>query len=258
MGASGTERPDRELVQLATVIAEDLALLAGVQDRELDLESIELMHELGFPRCLHFTPRGELAGEAFTVLEEAMRALRSPDTEVLDELAADYADIYLNHSIQASPLESVWLDEEGLTMQEPMFQIREWYRRFGMAAENWRVRSDDHLVLQLQFLSRLIGGRVNGSLSRPERLAEAARFIDEHLLRWIEEFARRVAARCGTPLYAGVAMLTAAYLDELRDVLAELLGEPRPTAEEIEERMKPKPEAVEVPLTYMPGAAPSW
>lgn len=257
MGASGTERPDQELVQLATVIAEDLALLAGIQDRELDLESIELMHELGFPLCLHFTPRGELAGEAFTVLKEAMHALRSPDTEVLDELAADYADIYLNHSIQASPLESVWLDEEGLTMQEPMFQVREWYRRFGMAAENWRVRSDDHLVLQLLFLSRLLSGS-DDKYSQAERLTEAARFMDEHLLRWIEPFARRVAARCGTPLYAGVAMLTAAYLNELRDVLAELLGEPRPTAEEIEERMKPKPEAVEVPLTYMPGTAPSW
>lgn len=258
MVAAKTGASTDTLAQMLEVIAEDLGLLAGVQDRELDREAIAILRRLQFPACLHFTPERELGGEAFTVLGQAMQALADPGPEVLDELAADYADIYLNHSIQASPLESVWLDEEGLTMQEPMFQVREWYRRFGMAVENWRVRSDDHLVLQLQFLSRLIGGQVAGDLSREERLAEAARFLDEHLLRWIESFARRVAGRCGTPFYAGVAMLTAAYLDELRDVLAELLNEPRPSAEEIEARMKPKPEVVEVPLTYMPGTAPSW
>ena len=258
MATENAEESVGTLGHLLEVIAEDLGLLAGVQDRELGHEAIQALQQLQFPGCLHFPPERELGSEAITVLGQAMQVLLDPSPEVLDELAADYADIYLNHSIQASPLESVWLDEEGLTMQEPMFQVREWYSRFGMAVENWRIRSDDHLVLQLQFLSHLIGGRVNGGLSREERLAEAARFLDEHLLRWIEEFARRVAGRCGTPFYAGVAMLTAAYLDELRDVLAELLGEPRPTAEEIEERMKPKPEVVEVPLTYMPGTAPSW
>lgn len=258
MADTNPEGRDDTLTNLAGVIAEDLGLLAGIQDRELDDEAITVLQQLSFPACLHFTPERELGSEAFTILGQAMQALSNPGPEVLDELAADYADIYLNHSIQASPLESVWLDEEGLTMQEPMFQVREWYSRFGMAAENWRVRSDDHLVLQLQFLSRLIEGQVEGGLSRTERLGEAARFLDEHLLRWIEEFARRVAGRCGTPFYAGVAMLTAAYLDELRDLLAELLGEARPTAEEIEARMKPKQDVVEVPLTYMPGAAPSW
>jgi hypothetical protein len=49
-----------------------------------------------------------------------------------------------------------------------------------------------------------------------------------------------------------------AYVDELRDVLSDILGAPRPTREEIEERLKPKPEANEVPLKYMPGATPSW
>jgi len=39
------------------------------------------------------------------------------------QLAADFAAIYLNHSIQASPCESVWLDEEGLMRQQPMFKV---------------------------------------------------------------------------------------------------------------------------------------
>jgi hypothetical protein len=68
-----------------------------------------------------------------------------------------------------------------------------------------------------------------------------------------------VAKRCETRLYAGLAQLTAAYLDELRDLLAQILGRPRPTAEEIEERMRPM---VAIPVAppgpYLPGTGPTW
>ena len=31
--------------------------------------------------------------------------------------------------------ESAWMDEDGLIMQEPMFQIREWYARYGIVGD---------------------------------------------------------------------------------------------------------------------------
>ena len=84
--------------------------------------------------------------------------------------------------------------------------------------------------------------------------------MDEHLLRWIDRFADQVAARCATPYFAGVAALTAAYVDELRDLLAEILEEPRPSAEEIEARMQPEKPATAcgAPAPYVPGAGPGW
>ena len=69
--------------------------------------------------------------------------------ESLDRLAADYADIYLTNGLRASPCESVWLDEDGLVMQGPMFDVRACYSRHGLAVPDWRRRSDDHLVHQL-------------------------------------------------------------------------------------------------------------
>lgn len=53
-------------------------------------------------------------------------------------------------------------------------------------------------------------------------------------------FASRVAGRCESAFYAGLVLLVAQYLDELRDLLAQIVAEPRPSAEEIEQRMKPK------------------
>jgi len=250
---SATENVDNML----DMLAQDLDLLARLHDRELDGEAIATLQAIDFPDCLALVLPEKRAVDATLLLNDTLHRLKNPKVETLDDLAADYADIYLNHGLQASPCESVWLDEDGLIMQEPMFQIRDWYLRYELAAEDWRVRPDDHLSLQLQFMAHLLH-QADIAESSVSTLIDLACFMDEHPLRWLDDFAQRVAQRCATPFYAGLAMLTASYLDSLREFLVLMLDQPRPTAEEVEERMKPKPEPVEVPLTYMPGTEPSW
>ena len=246
-----------EISKTLDILAEDLQLLARLHDREMDDDALGALRSVGFPACLALDLEDARGQDARTLLDQSLNRLRDAGEAELDELAADFADIYLNHSIQASPFESVWLDEDGLAMQQPMFQIREWYARTGLAAENWRTRSDDHLALQLQFLAHLISAA--GKSGQPhETLQDLARFLDEHPLRWVDEFSHRVVQRCGTDFYAGCAMLTASYLEALRSLLELLLDQPRPSAEEIEQRMHPKAEPMEVPLTYMPGTSASW
>jgi TorA maturation chaperone TorD len=148
----------------------------------------------------------------------------------------------------------VWIDEEGLVLQEPTFLVRQCYKRHGLAVHNWRKRPDDHLVVELHFIELLLA-----RAQRPE-LEEIAQFMDEHLLRWLPNFAMRVSSRCETPFYAGAALLTLAYCEELRDVIAELLGKARPSAEEIEARPKPmrRVEVKPISTPYFPGKSPSW
>jgi TorA maturation chaperone TorD len=240
------------LGRFRAAVALDLMTLAPLHDRELDSSVIEALRRDAFPGGLALVMASELGGAAMATLDAAVRQLAS-DARGVDELAADFAAIYLTHGYGASPCESVWLDEEGLAMQQPMFQVRRFYAQHGMRVPDWRKRTDDHLVYQLQFLAGLL------EAGQPDALAEAARFLDEHALRWVPMFAQRVAARAATPFYAGLAMLTAAYLEELRDVLALILDAPRPSAEEIERRMKPpREEILPMPTTYVPGAAPSW
>jgi len=239
------------------VVAEDLLGLAVLHNAELDAERIAELKGTAFPGGLGLKLESDRGTEAMELMRLAVSELPAVDErEALDALAVDYADIYLTYKLRVSPCESVWMDEDGLIMQEPMFQIREWYKQYGLAAQNWRERTDDHLVLQLQFIGHLIGHGDD-----LEHLPEAARFMDEHLLRWILPFAERVAGRAGTPFYAGLAALTAMYVEELRDLLADLLGEPRPTAEEIEDRMKSQQEEGEfkdIPIVSVPSNTPSW
>ena len=81
--------------------------------------------------------------------------------------------------------------------------------------------------------------------------------LDEHLLRWIDGFASRVVARSGSDFYSSLAVLTAAWLDTLRTLIASHLGESRPASEAIESRLKPRVRENVVPLSFMPGLGPT-
>lgn len=233
----------------------DFLELAVLHDRELTADLLEELHTVDFPLSLSVQLQKEAGQQACEILQNALKELPKPiDKDTLDELAADYAAIYLNHAFSVSPYESPWLDEDGLMRQEPMFKVKEIYKRFHLEASDWKNRSEDHLVLELQFLAHLL------KLDQDNQtLAEMANFLDEHLLRWLDKFAKRVAGRCYTPFYAGLVLLTSAYVDEVRDILAEILAQPRPSPEEIEDRLKPnRPPIEEVPLQFMPGGPEGW
>lgn len=238
------------LSRFSAGVALDLMILAQLHDHELSETDVGMLQKDGFPQTLAFRLESEQALETIDLLSVVVSSL-SADPDVMDELSADFAAIYLTHAVRASPYESVWLDDEGLAMQQPMFEVRDAYARLGLTAPDWRKRPDDHLVFQLQFLSALLES------NKVAALAEAARFLDEHTLRWLPDFAHRVAQRAATPFYAGLAMLTFRYLDELRDVLAKLLGEPRrDPAAKIEQA--DEGDKAPMPSAYLPGSAPSW
>ena len=247
------KEPQDALPAFRAAVAHDTLALAVLHNEELTAEMITRLRTGRFPLDLCLNLVSEHGTETIRLLQAGIESIGDTvDQETLDELAADYAAIYLTHSLHASPYESVWLDEEGLAMQEPMFQIREAYERHGLSVHDWRHRSDDHLVLQLQFVSHM--------LENAAPFEEIATFLDEHLLRWLPDFGSRVAARCATPCYAGLAAFTAAYMDEVRDLLAEVLDQPRPSREEVEQRLK-QAQTSEVALPdpkFVPGAAPSW
>ena len=256
MCAATLSAQEQQLDGFCAAVSQDFMQLAILHDAEADDALIQSLKQARFPAGLGLQLESKAAREAMALLKRALADLPDPlDERLADELAVDYAAIYLTHAYRASPNESVWIDEENLERQQSMFEVRDYYHRYGLGAENWRMRADDHLVLQLQFLAHLLDRE-----PRDAALTVATRFMDEHLLRWLTPFAGRVAGRCSTPLYAGICLLTAAYCEELRDLLAEILGERRPTADEIEARIRQTQSVpAEVPIAFMPGAGgPSW
>ena len=180
-------------------------------------------------------------------------ALREPVT--LDELAADYAAIYLNNSFGASPYESVWLSDEHLACDRPMFELREIYAASGWRAPDWRRRFDDHLVLQLQYLRQVLGNAVVD-------LEKLANFIDQHIGYWLPDWAQRVSAHCDTRFYAALAELSYVWLRHFRELLADIHDLPLPSREQMAALISRKlalDKADVAPIRFMPGGqGASW
>jgi TorA maturation chaperone TorD len=242
---------------VGAALSEDALTLALLHDREPTAELLGELKAVGFPGNLALAPRSEGGRAAQAAMGAALSVLPdAPDASALDQLAADFAAIHLTGSLGASPSESFWLSDDHLVCQDPMFELRRLYAEAGLRAPDWRKRPDDHLVFQLHYLAnRLAAARDAGAWRR------LAAFLDEHLLRWLPDFAARVAQRADTALHAALARLTEAWCEELRELLADELGEPRPSREELEARLREaggaEPEAV--PLRFLPGAAgPSW
>lgn len=239
-------------------IADDAECIAALHDKELTPELVKVLKASEFPFSLGLLPKTEANKAAWQAMAKGISALLEydGDTSHWNDLASEYASIYLTGAYRASPYESVWTDEDHLTCQSAMFELREIYAQAGLIAANWRQRPDDHLVLQLLYIAH--ASRNSKSF---DDWRDLAKFLDEHLLRWIPEFASRVASRSSSIFYCGLAVLTAAWLDTLRDLLSEILSEPRPTRSEIEERLRKSRPLKSIPesLPFLPGAeGPSW
>lgn len=254
-GGSDGQEPGGEalLAGFAQAVREDLALLADLHDHEPTAAIIEAVRSGPVQDQFGVRLKDDASLAALEALWLAADQLPRPLTAgALDEVAAGYADVYLRHSFRAAPTESVWLAEDGLERQEPMLQVRAVYRRHGLKVADLQNRADDHIVLQLRFLSHLFQMK-NGSAD----LTAAAGFMDAHILLWIRRFAVRLVNSGAPDWFAALALLTASYLDELRDHLKEITGIDRPVVEVPAAR----PEGVtagEEDQPYIPGSAPSW
>lgn len=235
--------------ELLAALADDLEQLIRLHDRELDAATLAALRTADFPAGLALPPEGEAGQLAYANMAAAVAEQIS-----LDELAADFAAIYLNNSLGASPYESVWLSDDHLACAAPMFELRERYAGIGLQAADWRSRFDDHFVLQLQYVRHV--------LLDPAARSAAAGFIDEHVGYWFPDFAQRVSAHCATSFYAALAELTHVWLLRCRQLLGEIHGQPVPSRQSVSERIHRKlalEKAEVAPIRFMPGAqGPSW
>lgn len=243
-----TKNPARGAEDLA-VLGDGLDVLIRFHDREIDGDLLAGLHRNGIAAGLR-----DLLGsaEVRAAVDDLVAALEhlgpAPAVSELDLLAAEFADLYLTHGYRVAPNGSVWLTEDKLERQLPMFEVRDWYDHYGVAVPNWRVRADDHLVHLLQFVSHLchVGG--------PVAAQDAARFLDMHVLPWMPHFCRQAAERVRHPVYAAVMRLTDAYLDNLRTVLEAVTGSERSVRRLQNPSTRRTPDAA----PFVPGAAESW
>jgi TorA maturation chaperone TorD len=144
----------------------------------------------------------------------ALTASFAEGAESMEVIHADHRRLFLGpEHVLACPYESVYLNEEHLTFGNQTLAVREWYRRYGLRAPAQGREPDDHIGLELGFVSHLCLRALDAAESNDdESLAENCRalneFLQEHLLLWADECLDHVLAHAQTRFYEGVGQLT--------------------------------------------------
>lgn len=248
---------DDAAAQILPVWAGFLGLIVRLHEREADADLLAGLRDADLGELMESLLPGADGQEVASAFVQMLGDVPEvPDEIFLDNLAADFADIYLTHGFRVAPSGSVWLTDDHLERQQPMFDVREWYDHYGLSVPNWRLRSDDNIVHELQFVQYLLG---LGTLSAA---GDAARFLDRHVLPWVPDFCTRAAQHAREPFHGLACLLTRAALGELRDALEAITGLAREKIDHawvIEaDRARRAAEVPDIERPFMPGLAESW
>jgi anaerobic sulfite reductase subunit A len=201
--------------------------LARLYKVEADQALLDQMNGMCFPgEC----GEAEL-DEGYRMLEDYLRQYR---LDPLTDLAVDYAKVFLGAGIAegdvAYPFESVYTSTERLIMQEARDRVVAVYRAKGLDKAAALDFPEDHIALELEFMSHLCGETQNAIAVQDwpavaASLHEQKEFLAQHLLNWVPAFCADVQKCAETDFYKAVAKVTNGYLLMEEDIIQNLIDE---------------------------------
>lgn len=171
----------------------------------------------------------EAARELHDALEAAAREGETGMQELLREIHLDHTYLFsMTGQSRTTPYESVYRTDDATMFGPTTLQVREAYRAYGLMFERCANEPDDHVGLELAFVSHLLGQTANAleadgaaipladaASSAAAPLADAAAFLSEHLLVFAPLYCKNVQVRAHTSYYRAIAGIAAGTLDSL-------------------------------------------
>ena len=153
--------------------------------------------------------------EAFRMIDKSIQGLHIDDGEKIIQLNEEYNRLFIGPNALPAPLwESVYLSREHLLFDEVTLEVRNCYRQYGLSFIRESNEPDDHIVIELEFLSYLIQKTLESDnvASKQKLLEDQYSFLTNHLLKWCPIFCETLSKSTSFDLYKGAALLLAEYL----------------------------------------------
>lgn len=121
--------------------------------------------------------------------------------------------------------ESIYLSDSHSLFQKETLQVRQWFARFGLQVEKLNREPDDHIGLELSFMSHLAARALQALESGNEQDFEPALqaqrdFMTQHPLRWAPTWSKLVNQNATSDFYHGIAYLTLGGLIKTTELLS--------------------------------------
>jgi TorA maturation chaperone TorD len=153
--------------------------------------------------------------------EWSRREKKDPKGTAFEAVRADYTRLFIGIDAIPAPLwESVHFNDERMVFQEQTMQVRAWYRKFGLQVENYQHEPDDHVGLEMAFISHLAklgleALEANNQEALIGSLDAQRGFLSEHMLKWIPGWCDQVEKKASTDFFRGMACVIRGALAEL-------------------------------------------
>lgn len=201
--------------------------LGGIYIMEVDAKQLKLLKAMDFSGA-------DTGGNAD--LEEGYRLLRgylsTADEDSLEDLAADYAKVFLAAGDAAGkaafPYESVYTDKRHQIGGSTQMQMRALYLARGWEPDPKVYRTmEDNIGLILEYMGVLCAELkeklAEGDLSAAGGLlAEQRELVCTHLANWVPAFAADVVRYAELDFYRAIAKLTSGFVRQELQFLGEV------------------------------------
>lgn len=194
--------------------AEDLQVLSRLCRRELDEPFFIALREMNFPHTLTLLPEripgsqgdnssGVRQSKVPDELSEFERALetwwrilqRRYTAAFGDELASDYAEVFLTGHCGGSPEQSFWTDPDHLRRQGSYLEMKALLKDHGRINSMDQTVSADHLSIQLEFASSLLR-ELSGKKETEDSRNRLAWFLEQKILDWLPLYQKELRTLC--------------------------------------------------------------
>jgi putative dimethyl sulfoxide reductase chaperone len=157
----------------------------------------------------------ELIGEEISFftdekMEKGIQYISQFNQKDLLELEFDFNRLFVGpNRLEASPYESTYRSTERALMQTQTMAVRRFYERAGLTVTKKNIDPDDHISLELEFVSYLL----NESLVDSSHYGHYQAFLKEHLFQWMEEHCELVREKTTNALIIGISFILQGLLE---------------------------------------------
>jgi TorA maturation chaperone TorD len=205
-----TNSKNENIKELAGHRSNIYGFLAAVYRQELTSELLQQMKDHRFREILS-TLGIELSNGFF----------KKPEKELLENLAVEYAYLFLGPGKHISPHESVHHKKEGgqsgQLWGELTAEVKRIIESSGLAYKSEFTGMPDHISVELEFMQHVVQRETQAWEADDDKTAllclkNEKIFVDEHLFRWIPEFCEKVIKTADWPFYKEMARLTRSFI----------------------------------------------
>ena len=215
----------QEIVEVLQDRQSTYAFLSQMYREEI---SVDLLEELA-AELVRSDYEMDTENQGYALLASFARGIQGVDlAQVRSDLAVEYARLFLGVKRRnLVPCESVYTSDRRLMMQEARDQVVREYRKEGLDTAAEFTEPEDHVAIELAFMSHLCQQAAN-AVERGETqqaayfVEQQRRFLTDHLAVWVPRLCDDILGLAESDFYKGVILLTQEHLSMEPDAVAEL------------------------------------